>query len=109
MTQPKTAMEAFQAAKDAEERVFAEEMARTDNGVLAGAFGEKAAAAVLEAWKDEQVRELQTERDDLHEALGWVIGADPGEKYVAAMKHAREVWNRIDAAARTLLAGERGA
>ena len=110
MTRPKTAMEAWQAAKDAEERVFAEEMARTDNGVLASAFGEKAAASVLDAWASERERALRealqkhAARFDfcasMIEAGFSASGTQRMEHFMKAKAFANE--------ARHLLAGERG-
>ena len=90
MTHPKTAMEAWRKAQN--ERFYT--------------GSDQAAASVLEAWKEEQVRELRealvTVRDYVADtAAGALVYSDSAEGLIAM---AKEDLARID----TLLAGERG-
>ena len=120
MTHTTTAMEAWQAVQEAVSKIAAS----LDWDYVGDADLRKfvtdsaqAAASVLEAWKEEQVRELRkvlrlivTELDDgqaprhHHRAPGiWDDDSSNGELAGKPCEWC-ETWNR----ARTLLAGERG-
>lgn len=63
------------------------------------------AADLLETLQ-RRVGEYEAERDEAMERLGQLLGADPGPKYAAAAKAARDLWLAYDRACEAALDGK---